>query len=133
VIYWLIAGTYTPFIWAGMDGSNRVIMFTCVWIFAMLGFCSKVFGYHRINSFSSVSYVLLGWVPGMFLLWTVPYDCAVGMVIGGLFYTLGIVFLMYDQRSWYFHALWHVAVILGSASHFYAIVRLLQIVEITNA
>jgi hemolysin III len=133
VIYWLIAGTYTPFAWASLEDTNRVLMLTSVWTFAILGFCSKVLGYHRINSFSSLSYVLLGWIPGMILVWTVPFECAIGMVAGGLAYTLGIVFLINDHRQWYFHALWHVAVIAGSACHFYAIVRLLLALKTMNA
>ncbi len=132
VIYGLIAGTYTPFIWASLDGSSRVLMLTGVWALATLGFCSKVLGYHRINSFSSLSYVLLGWIPGMILVWIVPFEHAMGMVVGGIAYTLGIVFLINDHRQWYFHALWHVAVMSGSACHFYAILCFLLSINAMN-
>ncbi len=126
IIYWLNAGTYTPFIWVGLENSNRWIMLTAVWSFALLGFCTKVFGYHRINSFSALSYIILGWGPAPFLFWSVPMHCSLLMLAGGISYTLGILFLINDHHHSYFHAAWHIAVIMGSAFHFVAIAFLLS-------
>ena len=42
-------------------------------------------------------------------------------LIGGLCYTVGTVFLVFDNQVRHFHALWHVFVIAGSACHFFVI------------
>ena len=43
------------------------------------------------------------------------------MVAGGLAYTIGTIFLQRDERVPYFHAIWHLLVITGSACHFVAV------------
>lgn len=43
------------------------------------------------------------------------------MLIGGLCYTGGVVFLTFDMHVPHFHALWHLSVIAGSACHFFVI------------
>jgi hemolysin III len=121
-IYAFIAGTFTPFICAFTTDRIRLALLAFVWIAAALGFYSKVFAKHRINNMASLSYVLLGWIPGMVLFGYVSYMCFAVMALGGVIYTVGTLFLQNDHRSWYFHAVWHVLVILASACHYAAIV-----------
>lgn len=121
VIYATIAGTFTPFIWAYMDGWERVALLIAIWLAAAAGFYSKVVAEHRIDNMTAVSYVLLGWLPAMVLLGYVPLACFAIMAFGGLLYTCGTYFLQNDHRSWYFHAIWHLMVILASACHYAAI------------
>ena len=42
---------------------------------------------------------------------------------GGLFYTLGIVFYAIDTRMAHAHGIWHLFVIAGSATHYFAVLR----------
>lgn len=42
---------------------------------------------------------------------------------GGLFYTVGIVFYVLDTRLTHAHGVWHLFVIGGSATHYFAILR----------
>lgn len=121
VIYMLIAGTFTPFVWAYMQGWPRVALLIGIWLAAMVGFYSKVFVRHRIDNMTAVSYVLLGWVPAMVLLGYVSLACFAFMAVGGLLYTIGTLFLQNDHRSRYFHAVWHLMVVLASACHYVAI------------
>lgn len=132
MIYCLISGTYTPFIWAGSPPGWRWPLLAAVWIAAGAGLYSKVFADHRINSNSTVTYVLLGWLPAIPLFSSTPTECLYWMVAGGLAYTGGIIFLVSDHRLKYFHAAWHLAVILGSTCHFIAIYRLVDIVAAAN-
>ncbi|MGZ5648638.1 MAG: hemolysin III family protein [Usitatibacter sp.] len=44
------------------------------------------------------------------------------LVGGGVLYTAGIVFYLYDERIRYFHGIWHLFVMGGSAAHYTAIV-----------
>ena len=91
------------------------------WIAALLGFYSKVVASHRVQEkFSVVSYLALGWIPALALLYYSPLECLGWIALGGVFYTAGTWFLIQDQRR-YFHAIWHIFVILGSACHWYAI------------
>lgn len=124
VIYFLIAGTYTPFAWAYLPDAYRAPILTLIWLPAFLGFVSKVVFHHRVrDDFSPVTYVLLGWLPAMVILPFVPVDCLMWMAFGGLAYTVGTTFLMMDHKVRFFHAAWHLFVIAGSAIHFYAVMH----------
>lgn len=120
-IYLLIVGTYTPFIWQYLPSPYRWAMLAAVWGIALVGFISKVVVHHRVDAVSALSYVLLGWFPALALINQVSLACLTWMAVGGLLYTGGTLFLALDTRYRYFHAAWHVSVILGSALHYYAI------------
>ena len=46
------------------------------------------------------------------------------VLIGGLAYTMGVVFYVLDKlgRLNHAHGIWHLFVLLGSASHFIAVI-----------
>ncbi len=121
-VYTLIAGTFTPFICSYLDNWPRTLLLAFVWIAAATGFYSKVFSGHRINNMASLSYILLGWVPAMVLFAYVSLECFGMMALGGVIYTIGVLFLQNDHRSFYHHAVWHIMVMLASACHFLGIV-----------
>lgn len=127
IIYTLIAGTYTPFIWVCSPSGWRTEIMVAVWLAAAIGFYSKVLAAHRINGISTVTYVLLGWLPALPLVPRTPTICLLWMVAGGVAYTAGIFFLHFDSRYRYFHAMWHLMVIAGSACHFVAIQHLIEL------
>ena len=52
----------------------------------------------------------------------VPQATLILFFVGGLCYTLGVVFLLFDTRVRYFHTVWHLLVMAGSAAHFWAVV-----------
>jgi hemolysin III len=125
VIYLLIAGTYTPFVWSGLDGNFRSVVLVLLWTVALTGFYSKVVRHHRINDFSARGYIMLGWIPAVVLFSTVSSACLIWMALGGVSYTFGTLFLTFDHRVRFFHAVWHLLVIVASACHYYAIVWLI--------
>jgi hemolysin III len=97
-----------------------------MWVAALVGFVAKVFFAHRTEAVSVVSYVALGWVPALAapeLVRTVPAAALWSMFLGGVCYTVGTLFLMYDERVRHFHAAWHLCVIAGSACHFVGILE----------
>lgn len=128
-IYLLIAATYSPFIFACSPAAIRMPLMIAVWSCAVLGFYSKVLRRHRINGISTLSYILLGWFPAFLLFAQTPAPSLWWMVLGGACYMIGVGFLRYDSRYRHFHAIWHLWVLAGSASHFVAIYRLLAIVS----
>jgi hemolysin III len=104
-----------------MQGWPRIAMLLLVWFSAALGFYSKVLAKHRVDNMTALTYVLLGWVPAIVLFWSVSTICFASMLLGGVLYTIGVLFLQNDHRNWYFHPIWHVLVILASAIHYLGI------------
>lgn len=125
-IYLLIAGTHSPPIYAFAPPPWRWQLLAALWAGAGLGLISKVLIQHRVDhTFSTISYLLLGWLPAIP---TIPYAPELFLswiVAGGVGYTAGVAFLVRDHRAEHFHAIWHACVMIGSACHFYAIYALL--------
>ncbi len=123
-IYLLIAGTYTPFTLITLRGAWGWTLFGIVWGLAIAGVALKgTFG-ARLPRLSTAVYLGMGWL-GIFalrpLLMNVPLRGIAWLVAGGLFYTLGVVFYVRDERHRYHHAVWHLFVLAGSIAHFCAI------------
>jgi hemolysin III len=123
-IFLLIAGTFTPLSLTYLRGGPWWFLFGLMWAIAMFGFFSKTIFAHRIDSVSTVLHVTMGWLPVLAIkpmLTLLPGGLAWSMLYGGLCYTGGVFFLMRDNRFRYFHAIWHLLVIAGSAFHFWGI------------
>ncbi len=125
VIFLFIAGNFTPFAIAFLHGEMRWILLAIMWAVALVGFCSKVFWGHRVESTAVTHYLALGWLPVTVIepiLRSLPMDGILWCVAGGLCYTVGTVILTFDTKVRYFHALWHLFVMAGSYCHFLVIV-----------
>ena len=125
-IFLLIVGTYTPLSLAYLRTPFWNCFLAVMWAIASYGFASKVFWRHRVEKqrVTIWLYVLLGWLPILSVpsvIRVAPQECLSLILGGGLFYTFGTLFLVNDKRVRYFHAVWHVFVISGSACHFAAI------------
>jgi hemolysin III len=123
-IYLLIAATYTPFSLVYLRTAPWWILLSAVWGVAFWGFASKVFFAHRLESVSIWPCLLLGWMPVISvpsLAGVVPAAAFWWMLVGGLCYSLGTIFLRFDYKVKHFHAVWHLLVIAGSVCHFVAI------------
>jgi hemolysin III len=48
----------------------------------------------------------------------VPTGLLLWFLAGGFCFTVGTVFFKFDHRIPYFHALWHLAVVAGTACHY---------------
>ena len=122
VIYFLIVGNYTPLMWKFVPTGVTWSVLPLLWLAAAAGFYSKVVLQHRVDGrFSAATYLLLGWLPALCLVNYLPWACLGWVLAGGLCYTAGVPFLKFDRKVRYFHAVWHVFVVLGSACHFYAV------------
>lgn len=123
-IYLLIAGTYTPGVVAFASPNVCPWLLTGLWLLAFFGFFSKVVGKHQVHAIDTWTYIALGWFPAMILAPGVTLDYFLWMLAGGLAYSLGVCFLLNDSKVRYFHAVWHLLVMLAAAIHYYAIVLL---------
>ena len=124
-IYLMIAGTYTPFALVTLHGAWGWTLFGTIWGLAVLGIVQELCLARGARVLSLAIYVLMGWLAIVAL---VPLFRALSwsgmawLVGGGLLYTVGIVFYVYDERFRHWHGIWHLFVMAGSAVHFTAIV-----------
>ena len=73
---------------------------------------------------SVVIYILMGWTAIVAikpLAHALPYNGLAWLVAGGLFYTIGVIFFALEERLAHSHGIWHLFVLAGSFSHYYAI------------
>ena len=123
-IYWLIAGSYTPFCLVTLRGAWGWSLLSAVWGLAVLGSLQELRPRSDARRMSLVIYVVMGWVA---LVALVPLLKVLGtsgfawVAAGGLFYTIGIVFYVLDTRLTHAHGVWHLFVIAGSIAHYVAI------------
>lgn len=123
-IYYLIAGTYTPFMLVNMRGSVGWTVFGIIWGLALIGTvlkqCTQGSG---TKAWSIGLYLLMGWLvvfASKQLAARLPDIGLTFLVLGGLFYTLGIFFYVWKSRQ-YTHAVWHFFVLSGTVMHFFAV------------
>jgi hemolysin III len=121
MIYAMISGTYTPIAYYFAPPDIRLPLLCAIWIAAGLGFLGKVAFRHRVNSIGTITYLLLGWLPAIPLAGHVPTPLIWCMFVGGILYTIGVVFLVNDAKIKYLHALWHLSVISAAACHYFGI------------
>jgi hemolysin III len=124
-IYLLIAGTYTPFTLGVLHGAWGWTLFGLVWAMAVAGTVFKVCGGVRYTTLSTWIYLAMGWLVLIAIepVWTlVPKWGFFWLLAGGIAYTVGAVFFM-AERIRYFHFVWHLFVVLGTACHFVAVLH----------
>lgn len=124
-IFLLIAGTFTPISLTYLRAGWWWALFICVWGLAVMGIFFKIF-FTRLETVAVSAYVCLGWMPVVAvkpIVELMPSAALAWIVAGGLCYTIGTLFLLRDERVPFFHAIWHLFVIAGSACHYYAVLR----------
>lgn len=126
-IYLLIAGTYTPIALITLHGPLGWVIFGIEWGLALVGtlmILTKPGDYNSgVSTFYVVSYAVMGW---LFLIAIVPVMKnlplmgTLWILIGGLCYTFGILFFKFIKFP-YHHLVWHILVLAGTISHFFAV------------
>ena len=119
-IYILIAGTYTPFTLVSLHGSLGWSLFGAIWGLALGGILFNSLFLDRFPRLESVTYVLMGWLSVIVirqLYFSIGLSGILLLILGGLVYTLGIIFYKYEEFP-YNHAIWHLFVLGGGSCHF---------------
>jgi hemolysin III len=123
-IYLLIAGTYTPFTLITLNGPWGWTIFGIEWALAVAGVIYKVFFYtDKHRGVSTALYLAMGWLAIIAiqpLFATLPSGGLIWLGVGGLSYSLGVVFYLWDRLP-FAHVVWHLFVMGGSISHFFAV------------
>jgi len=126
-IFILIAGTYTPLALIALRGPLGWVIFGLEWGLAVTGIIRLLIRTSRFEDGVGLTdiliYAFMGWLIVLIsgpVLRSVPLMGYLWIVIGGVFYTGGIIFFKFT-RFRYHHLIWHIMVLGGSVSHFVAI------------
>ena len=122
-IYILIAASYTPFLYLVVNSPMNKVILAIQWIVCFLGILFKAFFTGKFKLFSTLLYLIMGWM--IVFAWNdlinnINRVSLIYLVLGGILYSLGTIF--YSWKICKFnHMIWHIFVIMGSISHFFAV------------
>jgi len=122
-IYFLIAGTYTPFLLVTIRGPWGWSLFGVVWGLAIIGAIVKLFFTGRYDKISTAVYILMGWLIIIAikpLIANLSPEGLFWLSAGGLSYSIGAALYLIKKIP-YNHAIFHVFVLLGSICHFISV------------
>ena len=122
-IYFLIAGTYTPFLLIYMNNKLGITLLVILWGLTFAGTIFKCFFTGRWEIFSILIYLAMGWimlVAGRTFFENMPTSVIALIMTGAGLYTLGVGFYIWEKHV-YSHAVWHSFVLTAAICHYVAI------------
>ena len=127
VIYFMIAGTYTPITLCALRENSPALgwtVFGVVWGMSAFAALLNAIDLKKYKVFSIISYLALGWC----VVFTVkPVYESIGfegflwLLTGGVLYTVGAVLYMLGHKKRYIHSVFHIFIDLASVCHFICI------------
>jgi hemolysin III len=125
-IFCMIAGTYTPLCYVYLEGNLKWGIIIAQWVLVMAGFFLNVFYIKAPRVFTTVIYLLMGWmaiVPIKQLLSVVPLTSIILLFMGGLAYSTGAVVYILKKPNpmpdfFGFHEIFHLFILIGVFLHF---------------
>ncbi|MCK0135487.1 hemolysin III family protein [Arenibacter sp. S6351L] len=122
-IYFLISGTYTPFLLVYMNNSFGITLLSVLWSLTALGIVFKIYFTGKWKVISTLVYTAMGCimvVGGRTFFETIPVSVMTMIFIGGTLYLMGIIFYLWEKYP-YNHAVWHFFVLAAAVCHYVAI------------
>lgn len=119
-IYVMIAGSYSLICLSVLGGWMGWSLFGFLWACVLAGAIGKFIALGKYPRLSLALYLSMGWVALLILypLWTRLTHVAFAWILAeGIFYTIGSYFFNKDEEHAFYHAVWHVFITLGAASH----------------
>ncbi len=127
VIYFMIAGTYTPITLCALRENSPALgwtVFGVVWGMSAFAALLNAIDLKKYKVFSIISYLAIGWC----VVFTVkPVYESIGfegflwLLAGGVLYTVGAVLYMLGHKKRYIHSVFHIFIDLASICHFICI------------
>lgn len=129
MIFFMIAGTYTPFCLITLNGGWGWSIFGTIWGLALSGLIFKLFFINAPRILYTSIYLIMGWIVIVAIYPIYKNLSASGLlwlVAGGIFYTVGAVIYAIKKPNpipgvFGFHEIWHIFVILGTTAHFVSV------------
>jgi len=123
-IYLLIAGTYTPICLLKLPSPTSYIIFTTVWLIALIGIILNAIDLKKFKVVSMILYLVAGWciLFSIKTLWASMNHLGILLVlVGGILYTVGAILYGVGKKKRYMHSVFHIFCILASISFFISI------------
>ena len=123
MIFFLIAGTYTPFALLVLDGDLATVILIVVWAGALAGVLMKLVWIDAPKALVALTYIMLGWVAiAVFpaLIEGLGVTASTLVAVGGLLYTVGALVYAFQRpdpvpKVFGYHEVFHALVILAAA------------------
>lgn len=122
-IYFLIAGSYTPFLLVYMNNSFGATLLSILWGLTVIGIFFKIRYTGRFEILSVIIYLCMGWIMiagGHRFFDSLPGKVLLPIFIGAALYTTGVLFYVRDRHV-FSHAVWHTFVLAGAIVHYVAV------------
>jgi hemolysin III len=122
-IYFLIAGTYTPFLLVYVNKSFGITLLAVLWGLTAAGIFFKMLFTGRFEIVSTIIYLAMGLimvVGGRRFFDQLPLPVLTFIIIGGGLYCIGVFFYLWDKYP-YTHATWHTFVLTAAMCHYVAV------------
>lgn len=119
-IFVMIAGSYSPICLTVVGGWMGWSLFGFLWACVIAGVVGKIIALGKHPHLSLTLYLMMGWVALLVIwpMWQNMSHAAFWWIIAeGVFYTIGAYFFNKDEEHAFYHAIWHVFIVLGSLSH----------------
>lgn len=123
-IFLLIAGTYTPLVLLLLPTKTGWIIFTIVWVLAIIGIILNSINLKKFRIISMILYLSMGWciLFSIKSLWENMNHFGVFLLLlGGIIYTLGAILYGIGKKRQYMHSIFHIFCVIASACFFFAI------------
>ena len=122
-IFYLIAGSYAPICLITLYNENGIKIFIAVLAIALIGTVFKIFFTGKFEKLSLVLYLAMGWLVVLdfkSVFNALEFNGLMLLVLSGLLYSFGTIFYSLEKMK-YSHAIWHLFVLGGSASHYFLV------------
>lgn len=123
MIYVLIAGSYTPFCLITLQGYTGIALLCAVWLIAIAGISLQSLLLAKADWINCLLYLSMGWLAVFVidpLVSTLETTGLALLVAGGLAYTFGVVFYIFERIP-FSHAIWHTFVFAGTTLQFFSV------------
>lgn len=127
-IYVLIAGTYAPVCLICLSNHQpwNYLIFAGILLLATLGvvFNAIMLDKKPVKVMSQILYIVMGWAIAAFIPWlneTMAFPGILMVILGGICYTVGVIFYALGKKVRYFHSIWHLFDLAGTILHFLGI------------
>ena len=125
-IFMLIAGTYTPILLMVVEFPLSVALLAMTWYLAITGIIYSCLTL-KFKYLSTGLYLVMGWL-SLFLAYAIwqntSHNALWLLLLGGVFYSVGCIFYLLKKK--FMHCVWHLFVIAGAMSHYWAILEILK-------
>ena len=119
-IYVMIAGSYSVICLSVLGGWIGWSLFAFLWACVLAGAIGKFIALGKHPHLSLTLYLMMGWAALLVIwpMWLHMSHAAFWWVVAeGVFYSIGAYFFSKDEEHAFYHAIWHVFIMLGSSAH----------------